>query len=409
MCSSVCDMRSRTRCSCVAAPPNPVRPFRFEYHRKAEILSFLCTHYAAWRSAADTRVADQLVATLTSVGLCQQVVLRARAIGLAWWATDDPQYGAAFDHAFRDVSTAEVFSWNYFSGRQASAELDAFFLLLDCDAFTTAGRIAFLDHLYAIVTDGWDQHVSKFSPLTLGPEGHNWYVHGICGMPWFGILFPEFDRAGELLASGWSVIEEHVRGHYLPDGGARETIFGYQWDSILHLWDLYLMARRNAYPISELFTERVLRATRVLLDTMSPQGAMPSFGDTGYPSSIGLTRLAAVATALTGDRECKWYAEYARRFMADNDGETPGEIPLCAFWEVGLAGATAYADITPQQPGKRSFLLGDMGYAVMRTAHTPDTAYLAFAAAARGPIVDQSWAQRYLHAGSACRLPALSR
>jgi len=365
------------------AQPRP--QFRFDYTRKAEICAFLHQHYAAWRTD-DTSLADDLVATLTAEGLCQQVVMGVRELGLAWWKTGNPRYGIAFNQVFDGTSTAAIFNWGYFSGRQASLELDAFYLLLDCDAFTEGGRLGFLAHLYAILTTGWDRHVAQFSPLTLGPEGHNWYVHGVCGMPWLGILFPEFDRADELLHSGWSVVEEHLRGHYLPDGGARETIFGYQWDSLLHLWDLYLLASRNHFPTSPAFLERMMRATRILFEVMTPRGTLPSFGDK-WLTPVMLTRLAAIAATLTGDRECKWYAEYARRFVADGALETPGEIPRCAFWDVGLAGAHAYADIAPLQPGKCSFLLGDMGYAVLRTTHAPEAAYLAMAAAPRGPIV----------------------
>jgi hypothetical protein len=89
-------------------------------------------------------------------------------------------------------------------------------------------------------------------------------------------------RAAFFARTGLSVVEEHLRGHYRADGGARETTLGYQAGSMLDLWDFLLVAQRNGWPLAGDFGERLLRATRFLLGLMSPAGGLPSFGDTGY-------------------------------------------------------------------------------------------------------------------------------
>jgi len=372
-----------TLLAALTAPPRPV--FRFEYQQKARMLAFLTEHYAAWRSF-DTAEADRIAALTIPEAQGDRALSEVIALGKAWWATGDPHYGSAFERFYLSVPTGAMFNWGSFNGTQGSLELDAFFLLLDCDGFSTEGRIAFLDHLYAISEFAWDHETSCWNQLMLGPEGHNWYLHGMHVLPFLGLLFPEFTRAAELLRNGWSMVEEHVRGHLHQDGGARETTLGYQAGSMENLWDFYLIALRNGYPISAGFADRLLAGTRFLLKLQSPQGGLPSFGDGGHAPG-GLTTLAAIATALTGDRECKWYAEYGRQFLPATPGETPGEIPQSAFWAVGLAGARMYAETRPLAPRTGSQLLSATGYAAMRTAHAPTANYLAIAAAPRGPIV----------------------
>ncbi len=367
----------------LARSPRP--RFRFEYEQKPQFLAFLRENYAAWR-AFDTAGADRIAAMTIPQAQGPRALAEIAALGQAWWATGDPKYGAAFERFYLAVPTGEMFNWAEFNGMQGAIELDAYFLLTDCPAFTAAGRIAFLDHLAAITANAWDAYTSRWQPLMLGPEGHNWYLHGMHGLPFFGLLFPEFSRAEFFVRSGWSVVEEHVRGHLKADGGARETAIGYQLGSMENLWDMYLIARRNGYPMSGDLAERLLHATKFLLQLMTPLGGIPSFGDGGHTPG-GLTRLAAIATALTGDRECKWYAEQCRAQRVGVATEAPGVIPLDALWAVGLEGAAAYAATRARNPQLASVLLGQTGYAALRDGTAPDARYLAVAAADRGPIV----------------------
>ncbi len=357
-----------------------------EVERKAEVLNYLQTHYAAWR-CYDRAPADGVAARTIQEARSSRGLADVALLGEAWWATGDPAYGAAFQRFYTALPTGGMFSWGDFNGTQAALELQAYCLLQDCPGFTAEGRIAFLDHLFAITDDAWDNHVSHWSSLMLGPEGHNWWLHGIRGLPAVGLLFPECQRADFLLRTAWSVVEEHVRGHYKADGGARETTAGYQAGSVMNLWELLLLARRNGYPVSAELREGVWRATRYLLQVMTPCGGLPQFGDDGGMEPGALTTLAAVAAAMTGDREFKWYAEYARARRLDAREEHPDAIPLPAFWQVGLEGAQAYAAIRPRDPRATSVLLGPTGYAALRTALEPDALHLAIAAADRGPMV----------------------
>lgn len=366
----------------LAASPRP--RFRVEYPCKAQILAFLREHYAAWRTY-NTAAADRYRTMSISEAQGPRALAGIAALGRAWWATGDPAYGADFERFYLAVPTGAMFNWDSFNGTQGAIELDAFFLLQDCPGFAPAGRVAFLDHLYAITEYAWDHETSRWTQRMLGPEGHNWYLHGMHVLPFLGLLFPEFTRAAFFLRVGMSVVEEHLRGHYLADGGARETTLGYQAGSLLNLWDFYQLAQRNGYPLSPGFADRLLHATLFLLRLMSPQAGLPSFGDGGHAPG-GLTHLAAVAAALSGDGMCKWYAEYGRRFLPST-GETPGALPLCAFWDVGLAGAATYAATRARDPRHASVLMGPTGYAALRDGDAPDARYLAVAAANRGPIV----------------------
>lgn len=363
----------------------PWRRFRFEFDRKPEILAFLHDHYAAWRKF-DTGAADAVAAMTIPQAQRPRALRDIAALGRAWWATGNPEYGAAFERFYSEVPTGEMFSWGDFNGSQGAIELDAWFMLLDCAGFSDEGRIAFLDHLRAITEFAWDDATSQWGQLGLGPEGHNWYLHGMHCLPFVGTLFPEFKRAEFFVHTGMSVIEEHVRGHYRADGGARETTLGYQAGSMRCLWDFYQLAHRNGIALSAGFADHLLAGTRFLLGLMTPDGALPSFGDT-QPEAGQLGPLSALATALTGDRECKWYAEHIRRIGGNAGGEPAGELPQAVFWSVGLAGAATYAQTRPRDPRQTSLLMGATGYAAMRATDAPDAEYLAVAAADRGPIV----------------------
>lgn len=312
--------------------------------------------------------------------------MRISLLGQAWWATGDPRFGAAFERFYTDVPTGAMFNFGSFNGSQGAIESSAWFLLLDCDGFTREGRIAFLDHLCTIADDAWDNHTSQWSQLSLGPEGHNWYLHGVHILPLFGVLFPEFKRAEFFRRTGFSVVEEHLRGHYRADGGARETTLGYQQGSLLSLWDFFLIAHRNGVPLSPGFSDRLLRATHFLLRLATPQGCLPSFGDT-HAQPGDLTSLAAVAASLTGDGACKWYAEQFRGLQVDVKNESAGQLPWSAFWRTGLAGAHTYAETRPLDPHRKSVLMGDTGYAALRRGNAAESHYCAIAAADRGPIV----------------------
>ncbi len=368
----------------LATPPRP--RYWLEVERKADALAYLKAQYAAWRRF-DPSSADRVAGMSLAESRRERALRDVSLLGRAWWGTGDPAYGAAFQKFYLGAPTGALFTWGVFGGYQVGVELDAYLMLADCPGLTAAGRIACLDHLLTLAHAAWDTQLVRWSDLTLGPEGHNWWVLGGHGLPALAWMFPEARCAAFLLKSAWSVIEEHVRGHYRADGGARETTPGYQLESLLHLWQLHGLARLNAHPVSAGFDERLLRATRFLLDLMTPAGGLPAFGDNSAHAPGALTELASVAAALSGDRACKWYAEYARARRPAAAGEAAGAIPLPAFWRVGLRGALAYAKIRPWNPRTKSVLMGATGYAALRTALAPSGLYLGVAAADRGPVV----------------------
>ncbi|MET3870712.1 heparinase II/III domain-containing protein [Puniceicoccus vermicola] len=363
---------------------SPRRNYQFEYECKGEILAFLNEHYEAWRNF-DTTEADRLEALSIEEAQGPRALSTVARLGQAWWATGDPRYGRAFERFYRALPTGEMFNWQHFNGSQGAIELDTWLYFSDCEGFTREGRIAVLDHICAITDDAWER-TSGWTQRTLGPEGHNWYLHGMHVLPFYGIFFPEFKQADYYLRSSIGIMEEHLRGHYRADGGARETSLGYQGGSLTHLWDFYLLAQRNGVPLSSEYRDRLLHATHFLLRLATPNGSSPCFGDM-KPNPGGLTNLAAVSAAVTGDREAKWYAERFRHHRPGVQRETQGELPLSVFWKVGLAGARVYAGTRSQNPRHKSVLMGATGYGAMRNSDHEFANYLAVAAADRGPIV----------------------
>jgi hypothetical protein len=381
------------------APPRG--RYRFEHERKADILAFVREHYAGWRKF-DTAPAEKFVnfdlGTLGQGRITADIV----ALGRAWWATGDEKYGKALGRIFGGVKTGDGFNWGSFNATQVTKDMDAYFMLKDCPGFSQDDRIAFFDHLSALADDSWDTHTATWSQLSLGPEGHNWYIHGMEGLPLFGAMFPEFKRSRYFIDAPWSMFEEHLRGHIKADGGARETTLGYQMGTTRILWELYLHGVRNGIPMASNSAEILLRTTRFLLELASPEGTMPAYGDTA-PHTDGVLNCAAMAAAVTGDNEMKWYAEHLRQLpprkwqreqattgkCASEGGmtETPGQIPESAFWRVGLGGAATYAAARARNPHRTSVLMDLTGYAAMRDGDGIDANYMAICAAARGPIV----------------------
>lgn len=357
---------------------------RFEYERKTDILGYLRDHYESWRHP-DLAEARRFEAMTIDQARGPRATAAIASLGAAWWATGDERWGKAFERFFLQTRTGEMFNWGEFNGTQLDLDLDAWFLLLDCPGFSREGRIAFLDHVFAIADDAWDNHTSTWQQNSMGTEGHNWYLHGAMGLPTVGLAFPEFKRSTFLLRSGVSIFEDHLRGHYKPDGGARETTLGYNVGNLLCLWDFFILARRNGVPLSPRFLERTLDATMFLLRLMTPDGYVPVFGDTGRWPAI-MARLAASAVAATGDGRCKWYCERAKH-AATGDDARAGTLPNAIFWRVGLEGAATYESTREVNPNHTSILMGHTGYAALRDGDGPDANYLGFAAADRGPIV----------------------
>lgn len=360
--------------------PRPA--YQVELTQKATVLAFLTEHYAQWR-AFDVTEAERLVAELPEN---PQAARGVGALGIAWWATGDPRYGAAFDRLFRENATGTIMPDWCFRALAASSDLQAYLLLQDCPALTLAGRIAFLDHLLAMCNGAFDEVLMGYRHRDLGTGGHNYWVNSATALPEVGVLYPEFTRADFFLRTGVSVMEEHLRNNYKADGGSRETAFAYQVHEMTLLWTLLMLLERNGVACSRAYRERVYANTRFLLQLMTPQGGLPKYGDMSHVPG-GLTQLTAIATAATGDGELKWYAEYCRRMLAGAEQDTPGVLPYCAFWNCGLAGARVYAQTRAQAPKCTSVLLAPTGIAVLRDSAAPDASYLSIIAAERGPIV----------------------
>lgn len=368
----------------VEALINTPRPgFGVEVERKNEVLAFLDQHYTNWRQRA---VADaQPFMKMTEDDAKKPFALvHVQTLGRAWWATNDPAYGQAFEQLYLTTDTGDLFNWAHFAGAQGLRELPAHLMLMDCPGYSSQGRIAFLDHLFALCDIAWDRYASRWNQLTLGTQGHNWHLYGIETLPYVGTLFPELKRAEFYRRTSWSVIEEHLRGNYHRDGGSRETCPGYHRGSMLKLWQLYGFAKRHDIALGADFQKLLLRATHFLINILSPEGCLPSFGDMGSPSMVDMT---AIATANSGDPLCKWATEFARHQSEVDTPAAAGQIPEIAFWQVGLAGAQAYAKVQSQAPQKRSICLPDTGLAVLRDSWQQGASSMAISAAARGPIV----------------------
>ena len=359
--------------------------YRFPWRRRAELAGYLDAHHPGWRERV-TAAAQPLTEMSLDAARQRRALREIAQLGRAWWATGDPRYGEHFERFFLQTETGEVSTYANFTGEQLILDLDAALMLADCPGWSTAGRVAFFDHLFAMTEEAWS-HVSSWRQTMAGPEGHNWYLHGMHGLVWMALLFPEWKRAAELGRKARSFVVEHMRAHYMADGGARETTLGYQAGSLTGLWDHAVYSQRNQL-LAPWYVDHVAHATRFVLKLASPQGGVPSFGDSKHMPAQ-LTRLAALAAAVTGAPDFKAYAERFRVHQSDQRGETRGRLPLDVFWNVGPAGADTYAQIPDDTALEtRSIMMPHTGYTAMRCS-TPSghENYLAVAHADRGRIV----------------------
>jgi len=246
----------------LARQPRPA--FRFEYHRKREMLDFLAAHYRKWRQY-DPAEADRLAKMTIEDARKPRALSGIPALGQAWWATEDPSYGAAFERFYLAVPTGENVQLGRVQrapgGNRAERLLPAAGLprvlyrrphRLPRPPALAGGKRLFV-------------HTSAWRQIMLGAEGHNWYLHGMHMLPFVGLLFPEFKRAGFFARTGRSVVEEHLRGHYKGRRRGEGNLPGYQAGSVWSLWDQYALAERNGLALSLGFADRLLKATMFLL------------------------------------------------------------------------------------------------------------------------------------------------
>lgn len=360
-------------------PPRPA--YHFEIARKADVLAFL-SQYASWRTFS-TKEADRLVEALPKN---PNATRGLRELGLAWWATGNPQYAATFEHVFLAHDTGSVEPDWHFRSLAAQGDLQAYLMLQDCPALSIDGRIAFFDHLLHTNSGAFDQVLMDYRHVHIGPNGHNYWSNSSISLPELGLLFPEFTRSAFFLRAGDSVLEEHMRNNYKADGGSRETAFAYQAHTMIQLWTAWMLHAKNGVAFSPAFRERLFAGTQFILRLMTPRGGFPKYGDSEHAPGQ-LTLLAAIATAATADGEFKWYAEACRRCLPGTEGERPGHLPHAAFWHCGLAGARVYEQTRAQAPALGSVLMAPTGLAALRDGVTPTASYLAIIAAERGPFV----------------------
>lgn len=367
----------------------PRRRCYLDIQNKAKVIAYLDTHYQGWREQACNQAARFLTMTLQEAK-GNRAMSGITALGIAWWATDDPKYGKAYEQHYLQTATGELFNWGAFAGAQATAELPAHLMLTDCPGYSQEGRLAVLDHLLELNRIAWEERTSKWGVLSLGPEGHNWYIHGIDCLPYVGTLFPELTQADFYRQISWNLIEEHLRGNYHRDGGSRERTPGYHGGSVRIMWTIYAMMKRNAHLThwqpSPVFESQLLRATHFLVNLMTPKGDLPAFGDS-YTLPGALASIFALAAAVSGDGLCKWAAEQSQTSVRNDNHLAQGQLPLGAFWALGEEGASAYAKVVAKPPTGKSIFLPYSGFGVMRESWDNDAACMLINAAPRGSIV----------------------
>lgn len=357
--------------------------------QKPQLIAYMDEHYIGWRERACEEAAPFL--TMTAA---QARTSRAQggieAMGRAWWASGDTKYAKAYQQLYLRTATGDLFNWGPFAGGQARKEFYAHFLMQDCPAYTNDGRIAVLDHLLELNRKALPEHTANWKLLDLGPEGHNWYIHGIDSLPYLATMFPEIEQSDYQLKMSWSILQEHLRGNYHRDGGSRECTPGYNAGTVRSLWTMLAMMRHNQHEgsirPSAAFESNLLRATHFLIKLMTPVGGVPAFGDSGDTAGAQVHGLA-LAAAISGDGLCKWAAVEAHKHAKNEVQTSPDHLPHWAFWLLGIDGAKAYADVKATPPSFKSTCLPDTGFAIMRENWQGGAASMAINAAARGSMV----------------------
>jgi hypothetical protein len=247
-------------------------------------------------------------------------------------------------------------------------------------AVADADLLPLLGWLLQIAPAEWDA-ASNWSDTSLGPSGHNWWVHSLFGIWQAGALFGCFHGLSQFATLLPAYLEREVELLFNADGWSREGAAGYHRFAVAEVIAFTTLAQRHGVAFSARFHQSLQRLAGAQWQMMAPDGDGPMFGDCspGRPP-------AGQEPPQCGELRClaARFSVGEAKFVADALGTPPR--PLQFLPDNGRDLAAAYEQVAASAPPLDTALQRTGLYA-MRSGWTPDADWMAINAMAVGTVV----------------------
>lgn len=142
--------------------------------------------------------------------------------------------------------------------------------------FTFYNTKPFTDEiLYQWYQSVWEHGNRLYEKHTRG----NWLIMEMNGLAQTGILYPEFAMSGKWLRKAWAVLRDELDRQIYPDGFQYELSTGYHDVVINNYQRVIEVAKAYDVPVMKEITGGLVRACRLNVKLMMPDGRLPDLND----------------------------------------------------------------------------------------------------------------------------------
>ena len=231
--------------------------------------------------------------------------------------------------------------------------------------------------LKQIYTSIEEQAVFIEEHLQRRPFPNNHLIGEAAALVFVGVVFPEFNDASRWRKKGLEILEEQISLQVFSDGMDKEQAFDYHRFVVDFFSQAVILCTKQGIAVSDNFLRQLEKMYDVLLYTCAPDGRGPMFGDDDN----------ARAALLSGDEGGNFLSALstgAVLFKRADMKYVAGGFHKESLWLLGPAGAHAYAQLSPKEPGRCSCRFSDAGFCVMRSGWQKDALVLVFDAGDQG-------------------------
>jgi len=138
--------------------------------------------------------------------------------------------------------------------------------------------------------------LSGFGRQQLNEFNHQ--SHGALAMLYLGILFPDFQEAGDLKLKAITILDHHLKNAFYDDGGNKEQMFGY-YPFESHIFrDAYQLCVSNNTAPAKNSLPMLKKMAAFMINSAQPNGTMPPVNDS-YEMPVNFA--VATINELLGD------------------------------------------------------------------------------------------------------------
>jgi hypothetical protein len=228
------------------------------------------------------------------------------------WSPSDPSYSKEWTNTLNRFYFWESFSkiyWDTENERYAQDWIKQFLSWIDQSIPINSSQSKWGPYETGIrLSDTWPNAYLRFlSSPSLTPDAHSEFVkstviqairckkwlehnpdvHGNFtprisrGLLTAGILFPEFSESKRWIQEGLGRLELEILKQVYPDGAQKELTVGYHILTIEDFRAAMLLATKNNYEVSEIYSERLRKMYEYLLYIGEPDITVPQVNDSG--------------------------------------------------------------------------------------------------------------------------------